>query len=161
MAARRARYIANAQLGVSLILLWLALTAGSGLAFGALAVLIATLASAALAPLDPLRVSITGLAGFAGFFLARSVVGGIDVARRAFHPGRPLAVTDSGYATTLPPGRARTLFVATISLLPGTLARDLDGDVVRVHSIAGDPRDDLRRLERRIAHLFRPGAGIG
>ena len=43
-----------------------------------------------------------------------------------------------------------------ISLLPGTLAADLDGDRVVLHLLdtGVDPEPDLRRLEDAIAGLF-------
>ncbi len=158
MRSSRERRVAGAQLGAALILCWLGLTGGEGLLVAVPAVAAALVASHWLAPFAPWRGSLAGGFAFAGFFLVRSVVGGIDVARRALHPARPLAVVDAGYPLSLPPGRARTLFVATISLLPGTLARDLDADRVRVHSIAGDPVAELEQLEARIARLCHPEA---
>lgn len=142
------------QLVVLLAVLWLALTGGTGLLFGAVAVGLAVLASTWLAPMQFTRFSLPGLARFAVYFLGRSVAGGIDVARRALAPGMPLHVVDRGYALSLPPGQARTVFAVVVSLLPGTLARDLIGDTLWVHSIAGDPDADLKLLERRVAALF-------
>lgn len=147
------------QLLVLLAALWLALTGGAGIGFGALAVALAALASARLAPLQFTRFSLPGLLRFAVYFLGRSVAGGIDVALRALSPGLPLHIVDSRYTLTLPPGQARTVFAGVVSLLPGTLARDLAGDTLWVHSIAGDPHADLRMLERRVAALF--GVDIG
>lgn len=142
------------QLVVLLAVLWLALTGGAGVVFGVVAVTLAVLASALLAPMQFKRFSLPGLARFAAYFLGRSVAGGIDVAGRALAPGMPLHIVDSGYALSLPPGQARTVFIAVVSLLPGTLARDLAGDTLWVHSIAGDPAADLEMLERRVAALF-------
>lgn len=142
------------QLIVLLAALWLALTGGAGVLFGVLAVALAVLASAWLAPMQFTRFSLPGLARFAVYFLGRSVAGGIDVARRALAPGMPLHIVDTAYVLSLPAGQARTVFTGVVSLLPGTLARDLTDDTLWVHSIAGDPDADLKLLERHVAALF-------
>jgi multicomponent Na+:H+ antiporter subunit E len=56
----------------------------------------------------------------------------------------------------LPPGSARTLFIAVISLLPGTLSAELEGRRLRVHTLIQDPAvlENLRELEIRVAALF-------
>lgn len=82
--------------------------------------------------------------------------GGIDVARRALSPSLPLAPGLIRYSVRLPPGPARTLFVNTISLLPGTFSAELVDDQLRVHLLArsGDPQERLQELEARIAGSF-------
>lgn len=147
------------QLVVLLAVLWLALAGPAEWLFGIVAVGLALAASHWLAPMQLTRFSLPGLARFLPYFVAQSVAGGVDVARRALAPGPPLAVHDSRYAMALPPGQARTVFIGAISLLPGTLARDVDNEGVRVHSIAGDPRASLDALERRVANLF--GISLG
>jgi multicomponent Na+:H+ antiporter subunit E len=94
------------------------------------------------------------MAAFAGYFLSRSLLGGLDVAGRVLHPRLPLDTSESGYDLTLRGDGARTLFVAVVSLLPGTLTADLVGQRVTVHSIAGDPGSQLAALERHVARLF-------
>ena len=143
------------QLAVLLAVLWLALTGLTDVFFGLVAVVLALAASIWLAPMQLTRFSLPGLARFLPFFVAQSVAGGLDVARRALDPALPLAIHDCPYRLTLlPAGQARTVFIGTVSLLPGTLARDLDGDTVWVHSIAGDPTAALDRLQWRVADLF-------
>ena len=142
------------QLLLLLVALWLALTGLTDWVFGTVAVLLALAASHWLAPMQFTRFSVPGLIRFLPFFFYNSVAGGLDIARRALAPGLPLDLHDAYYELRLPPGQARTVFVATVSLLPGTLSRDLDGDTLRVHSIAGDPASGLEQLERRIADLF-------
>lgn len=94
------------------------------------------------------------LIAFAGYFVGRSLIGGADVAWRALHPRLPIEVHELAYPLALRGDASRTLFVAVISLLPGTLACGLDGDRVRLHSISGDPTGQARALEGRIARLF-------
>jgi multicomponent Na+:H+ antiporter subunit E len=55
-------------------------------------------------------------------FLWESVLAGVDVARRALHPGLPL---QPGFVTCplgFPPGFARNTFATITSLMPGTVA---------------------------------------
>jgi multicomponent Na+:H+ antiporter subunit E len=54
---------------------------------------------------------------------------------------------------------ARLVFVDSISLLPGTLSADLQGDLVTVHAldIGDDIERSLQTLERRVADLFDEG----
>lgn len=69
-------------------------------------------------------------------FLGQSVLGGVDVARRAFRRRMPL---DPGLVECsllhLPPGAARNAFLAEISLLPGTLAAGVRGDTLVLHCL--------------------------
>jgi multicomponent Na+:H+ antiporter subunit E len=51
----------------------------------------------------------------------RSLVAGIDVAVRALDPRMPLRCGNVAFATRLPPGAARDMFAAAMSLQPGTL----------------------------------------
>jgi multicomponent Na+:H+ antiporter subunit E len=102
------------------------------------------------------RLSLGGLAGFACLFLSESIRGGVDVARRTL--GRRLHIQPGfrRYRIHLQDPRARVLLVNCISLLPGTLAAELDGDQVALHLLdtRDNPDAELLRLERAIARLF-------
>jgi multicomponent Na+:H+ antiporter subunit E len=137
-----------------LLLFWWALTGGTAWLFGAAAIILAAVLGRYLAPALMVGVSLMGLLRFMLFFLYRSVLGGVDVAWRALAPRMPLTLQCIEFESALPPGQAQTLFVATISLLPGTLACGLDGNRVLVHSIAGDPEAELRELEARVSDLY-------
>ena len=123
---------------------------------GVPAVALATLASARLGSGALAGLSLTGLPRFAGLFLRESLAGGLDVARRTL--GRRLRIQPgfSSYRTRLQDPRARVLFANCISLLPGTLAADLDGDRVELHLLDSrdNPDPQLQRLEQAIARLF-------
>jgi multicomponent Na+:H+ antiporter subunit E len=64
-------------------------------------------------------------------FVWESVLAGVDVARRALHPGMPL---QPGFVTcplSFPPGFARNTFATITSLLPGSLAAgEIEGVIV-------------------------------
>jgi multicomponent Na+:H+ antiporter subunit E len=97
-----------------------------------------------------------GLARFVPFFLGASALGGIDVARRALDPRQAIAPELVEYRLRLPSGAPRSVFTATVSLLPGTLSAQLENDRLTIHVLdQGMPvRRTLSRLESRVAALY-------
>lgn len=120
------------------------------------AVALAALASARLGGGGLAGLSLAGLPGFIGLFLRESLAGGLDVARRTL--GRRLRIQPGfgRYRTRLRDPRARVLFVNCISLLPGTLAADLEGEHIELHLLDSrdDPAPQLQLLEQAVARLF-------
>lgn len=145
-------------LGLSAVmtLLWAVLTKGTGWGFGVIAVVAATLAGLSFAPLPASLYSLSGLGRFLLYFVQESLRGGIDVAWRALHPSLPLEPTWLKYPLSLPQGQARTLFISTVNLLPGTLSAELEGDDLLIHALIDDPGTlaELAQLEMRVAALF-------
>jgi len=137
-----------------LTLLWTALSGASDYGFGLLAIAVTVLVSQALAPLPAMSLSLRGLIGFIGFFLHGSLAGGMDVAWRALSPRLPLDVERHWHPLGLPPGPPTAVLIGAISLLPGTLSAQLQGDRLLVHSISGHAGDRIVQLERRVARLF-------
>ncbi|WP_462321478.1 Na+/H+ antiporter subunit E [Halochromatium sp.] len=148
-------------------LLWWLLTTGQQAAvlFGAPFVFAAALLSTlsrfrahpttdALHPVAPLA-----LLRLIAFFLWNSLLGGIDVALRAFRRPLPLTPDLIDYPLRLPPGPATVLMSGLVSLMPGTLAVICEGHL-RVHVLdrRGHWHRDLERLEQRIGAVYRlPG----
>ena len=138
--------------------LWWVIVQGNSAAWlvGVPAVAAAALVSRGLGNTVLPRISPRGLLAFATLFLRESVAGGIDVARRTL--GRRVRVRPgfADYRMHLRDPGARLLLVNCISLLPGTLTADLDGDRVHLHLLdAGqDPQPQLQRLEQTIARLY-------
>jgi multicomponent Na+:H+ antiporter subunit E len=100
-------------------------------------VLILATAAVSFTVLEPgaWRLKARAFPRFALYFLRQSVLGGIDVARRALNPSLPL---EPGFiAIDLSPStpERRALLVTVVSLLPGTLAARLDGDRLLVHAL--------------------------
>ena len=128
--------------------------ASASWSIGVPAVLIATFISARLLPPQPLTLS--GLLRFAGYFLIHSLLGAVDVARRAFQPSRPLDPAVIDYPLRLTSAPARVWLINAVSLLPGTLSADLNADCLRVHVLdAGqDTHRELLVLERYVAAVF-------
>lgn len=139
--------------------LWWVLSDGSVASWliGLPALASAAWASRRLDGLSAARVSLLGLARFVPFFLWQSLRGGVDVALRTLAPRMRIRPGFSHYRTGLNTPSARTLFVNCVSLLPGTLAADLQGEWLEIHalSIESDPHAELARLERVVARVFR------
>ena len=124
--------------------------------FAVPAIAAAAIVGVALSPGGP-RPTLAGTVRFVPYFLRQSLMGGADVALRAFRPSRPLAPGFLDYRLRLPEGAARAVMAATVSLLPGTLTADMkEGTYLRVHVLAeeGAVEEDLRELEARVAGLF-------
>ncbi|MEZ4415691.1 MAG: Na+/H+ antiporter subunit E [Gemmatimonadota bacterium] len=93
---------------------------------------------------------------FAAFYLLQAVRGGVDVALRALDPRRSVDPGFVAFALRLPDGPARSLLAVTISMLPGTVAAELRGDMLivqRIHSGVA-VEGPCRRAESLIAGLF-------
>jgi multicomponent Na+:H+ antiporter subunit E len=142
--------------GLGFALLWIVLTEGNAYAwwFGVLVVAAATAASAALQP--PVRLRPLGLLRLLPFFLKQSLLGGVDVARRAFDPRMPLDPIFVACPLRLPPGPAQIALADTMSLLPGTVSVDLHGNDLRLHVLDRSlpAIATLRQLEDRLGDAF-------
>lgn len=148
--------------GVLFSLIWWILTDGavSSWWIGVPAVFLTLIASTVLVP--PASLVWYELLGFLPLFLVRSLVGGTDVAWRAFHPGLPLAPDVITYPLRLPPGLPRVFMVNTVSLLPGTLSADLGANCLTVHVLDArkDVFSELLAVERSVARVFGTTVGI-
>ena len=120
---------------------------------GAPAVLFAVVASIALLP----RTCLVWyeFLRFVPWFLKRSLLGGADVAWRAFHPSMPIFPSLIEYPLQLPPGLPRVIMANTVSLLPGTLSAELDHGVLQVHVLDSrrDIMTELESVEQCVARL--------
>ncbi len=103
-----------------------------------------------------IRLSPWGALRFVPYFIYESVRGGIDVASRVLGPRVRVDPGCHDYRLSLSSPGARVFFVDLVSLLPGTLSADLEGDVVTIHALdqGSDMAGDLSQLERRVAALF-------
>jgi len=148
-----AQLIRVLQLLVIFTVLWWALADNLGWELGVPAIIAACTMSLMLGP-PTVRIRLLGLLGFVLYFLKESCWGGIDIARRAFRVDLPMQPALLTYPLRLPPGPSRTLFVTTMTLLPGTLGAELRDNDVNVHVLAPDMFDELATLEQRVAALF-------
>lgn len=145
---------------VIFLLLWLAISRGEpgGLAFGLAAAALAAGASLRLLPPGDTRIGLLALLGLLPGFLWRSVLGGVDVARRAFDPRLPLKPGWIACPTSLPPGLARVSLGSEMSLLPGSLVAGGDARRLYLHCLDTDQdiAGQLRAEEARIVRTLRP-----
>lgn len=142
--------------GLLFSLIWWILTDGTAASWwiGIPAVLLALITSVAL--LAPVRFNWFEFARFVPFFLTRSLLGGVDVARRAFHPGLPIAPEFVEYPLRLPPGLARVFMANSVSLLPGTMSTEINEDCLTVHVLDGRKVmfSELERVEHGVARML-------
>lgn len=153
---------------------WLAATEASpgALAYGAVAVPLVVAASYVLTgrPRGG-RVRFAGrvrgilwCVELAGWVLWRSVIGGLDVARRALWLPRPdIAPEWFSYTTALATPTARGALALIANLMPGSLTARLDGDRLEVHAISPslDVAGSLDALEGRIDRIERMWSARG
>ncbi|GAB6061066.1 Na+/H+ antiporter subunit E [Desulfonatronum parangueonense] len=146
---------------VMFALLWWVLTQGgsplSGL--GIIAVAAASILSLWMIPPGAWKLRIRGLLRFMPYFLHQSLLGGLDVARRALRPRMDLSPVVITHDMKFKSEPARVFFIWVVSLLPGTAGVDLQGDTVSVHVLDESIADawKLRELEDRIDDLFGNG----
>jgi multicomponent Na+:H+ antiporter subunit E len=120
--------------------------------FGVPTILAATVSSLLVFPTG-VRFRPLGLLRFVPYFLVQSVLGGIDVARRALSPKLPISPGFIDVPLALEDEAARVCFVWTVSLLPGTAGAELLEEKLRVHVLdtALPIEERLVELERRVA----------
>lgn len=137
-------------------LFWAILTGGRGWGVGLPVICLATAVSFRTLPAN--HWSPAGLARFLPYFFWNSLRGGVDVATRALNPRLPIDPAVLRYEVSLDSAEARVLMANTVTLLPGTLSADLQGNVLLVHVLnaSGPITNSLVTLESRIADLFRP-----
>jgi multicomponent Na+:H+ antiporter subunit E len=126
------------------LILWLVLDGVNlgGLLIGLPAAALAAWISIHLLSPSPGRPRLIALLSMGWHFLWSSVMAGVDVAIRAFHPQLPLR---AGFVTCecgIPAGSRRDLFLAMGSLMPGSLpvAEDGDGRIVLHCLDTGQPQ---------------------
>lgn len=146
---------------VVLAVLWWALTEGRGFyhwPLGLAVIGVATWTSLALKVGGRRRrlLSLRGLIMFVPLFLKQSLFGGIDVARRAFHPTRQVQPAWGTMHLRLADEPSRVFLAAVVSLMPGTLSVELEPRHLRIHVLDESMihRDTWRDIERHVAALF-------
>ncbi len=144
--------------GLILACFWFILTEGDTRywGFALLSIALAALVSLVVLPVGSWRWRAKGLLRFVPYFAEHSLRGGIDVSRRALHPEVPHTPGYVKYRFRLTDEPSRVFFVNAINLLPGTIATQIDGDVLRVHVLdtSMPVAKAMGSLEERVADLF-------
>lgn len=142
--------------------LWVVLDGGrvAGWAVGLPAAVLAAWLSARLWPTGGARLRVGGLVALAWYFVHNSVVAGVDVAVRAFHPRLPLRPGFIEVDCVLPEGARRDGLLALGSLLPGSLpvAETAEGRVV-LHCLDTEQPTaaQMAELERKLCRALGRG----
>ena len=144
---------------VGYALIWGVLTEWSAASWvvGTPVVCAAAWLSVVLRPGGDASVSPAGLLRLIPFFVWQSIRGGVDVALRALRGPAAIDPLVCHVAATLPSTGARVLAAIVISLLPGTLAVDVQGDHYEIHALNGPAETvarDVRLVESRVALVF-------
>lgn len=138
--------------------LWLVLSGGASaaLGFGVAAALAGAVLSLWLYPSDRPGVGAWRVAGFLPRFLVQSVLGGLDVARRAVDPRLPVVPGWVELKLASRHAEANVLVGGVSSILPGTLAAG-PGDGTMAMHVLHMPSFDAARFyadEQRVLALF-------
>jgi multicomponent Na+:H+ antiporter subunit E len=122
---------------ILLATLWWLLAGGEPTSWliGAPSVGAAWLVRKRVAPMPTWKISLTGGVRYLLSFFKVSLVSGIDVARRAFHPRLPITPGLVEYQMRLTSSAEKHLVAGTVNLLPGTLSANLDQNRLTVHAL--------------------------
>ena len=107
-----------------------------------------------LAALDPRRWF--WMAVYIPYFLYLCVRSNLDVAYRVLHPDLPIRPGIVKVRTTLRSEMARTFLANSITLTPGTLSVDIDGQDLYVHWICVQGEDP----DQHTARIVKPFEGL-
>lgn len=148
-------------------LIWLGLSDASpdNFSYGAISVIAATALSLVLLPPGPpnLRLwpkRIWGTLVLAGWFLQQSVLGGVDVARRAIQPRVDVEPEIIDVTVGLPHGPGREVCYLLMNLLPGSMVQRVhdtdDQTVTEIHTLSVDldPERQWETLQSRVQRAF-------
>jgi multicomponent Na+:H+ antiporter subunit E len=160
------RAIRTTTLFVVLSIFWLllsgrldALFVGMGLASAAAVTWFATrLLHGVVGPADATpRVSLWHLTTFLVWLLLQIPPAGLVIARVVLDQRRPPRPGVVRFRTRLQNPAARTLLANAITLVPGTMTLNVEGDELTVHAFTPDAMLDLytAATQRRIARAFR------
>jgi len=128
------------------------------------AIVIAYLSFSHLAFLDDIKLSVVlpvYVLQYLLVFLKAIIVSNFDMAKRVISPRLPIDPAVVEVHTNLHSSLGKLLLANSITLTPGTLTIDVEGDTLRVHWIDARGMDDLVHTTRVIAERFeKPLSGI-
>lgn len=81
------------------------------------------------------RIKLSRLPILAPGFLYRSLVGGLDVAWRAFHPTLPIRPGWLTYQSAMPEGAPRVMLSGEVTMMPGSLVAGSRRGELLVHAL--------------------------
>ena len=130
------------SLGLSLIGLWLLLSGHYTLlliSFGLLSVMLVVLIALRMDVVDheghPLQLNLKALFTYWVWLLKEIIVSNIYVCRLILNPALPISPTVIALRSSQSTDLARVIFANSITLTPGTVTIDVDGDITEVHAL--------------------------
>jgi multicomponent Na+:H+ antiporter subunit E len=146
---------------ILIFLLWMMLSARldpAEIITGLVVAALVTLASQPhLALFSGLRLSPSAILPFLtylGVFIAALIRANLDMARRVLSPSLPLCPGVIEVKTELKSSLGRLILANSITLTPGTLTVDLQGDRILIHWIDIPPASDIESATRHIINKF-------
>ncbi|MEW8658464.1 MAG: Na+/H+ antiporter subunit E [Candidatus Thiodiazotropha endolucinida] len=146
---------------ILIFLLWLMLSGNLALAkvvSGLVVASVVTLASRPHLPLfSGLRLSPAAILPFISYlavFLAALIRANLDMARRVLSPSLPLNPGVVEVKTRLKSSLGRLILANSITLTPGTLTVDLQGDSILIHWVDIPPGSDIESATRDVTDIF-------
>lgn len=96
---------------------------------------------------------------YLGALLVALLRANLDMARRVLTPSLPLRPAIVRIKTTLQSDLGRLILANSITLTPGTLSIDIDGDELLVHWVDCPPDTDMQQVTEAIAGAFQRHIG--
>jgi multicomponent Na+:H+ antiporter subunit E len=86
------------------------------------------------------------------WLLKEIVISNIDVCRRILSPGMPISPIVIRIKSTQATGLGHVIYANSITLTPGTVSMNVDGDVIEVHALTGEGAANLEagEMNRRV-----------
>jgi len=102
----------------------------------------------------PIHLGLRAL-GYWAWLLLEIVKANIDVARRIVDPKLPISPTLFHTRATQPSELGRVIFANSITLTPGTVSIDFEGDRILVHALTRETAESLDSgdMDRRVTRL--------
>jgi len=138
------------SLGFLLAILWLLLSGHYTLlliSFGLLSVILVVLLALRMDVVDhegvPLHLNPKALVIYWCWLLKEIFVSNIYVCRLILNPAMPISPTVIALRSSQSSDLARVIFANSITLTPGTVTIDIDGDITEVHAITEETATSL------------------
>ena len=140
------------SLGLFLAVLWSLLSGHYTsllLSFGLLSVILVVFIALRMDVVDheghPLHLDLKALLVYWCWLLKEIFVSNIYVCRLILDPAMPIRPTVIALRSSQSSDLARVIFANSITLTPGTVAIDIDGDITEVHAITEETAETLKQ----------------
>ena len=153
-------------LAVTLMVVWLLWSGHSEpllVGFGIFSCLLVVLLSRRMGIVDeetvPVQLGLRPFVRYAPWLVSQIVVANVDVARRILNPKMPIEPALIQVKVTQQGDLGRVIYANSITLTPGTVSVDLEGDTITVHALTTEAAESLGngQMDGRVTHLVREG----